>query len=248
MFASAGSSFVLYLLVFFRLRGNITISAGYKVNFHRQPKAMMGRTNAGAYIVTDDQRVESHLTTVAKQMLWHPIAYIVLISPFTVARFSNFSGASIPSAVTIFTAALFVLIGFVNTVLFCVTCNSLDGGWRQRFGIGTMSASRRGDTGSISRRNSYWPRAESRRPSVVLDISVEKEVEVKYSEGGPSPSTFKYDTSVSLSWPTRTYSDRQQAYNDSYHIRHLSLPVPLDEMLGFGPEHELSACGDPGPH
>ena len=188
MFASAGSSFILYLLVFLRLRGNITISAGYKVHFHRRPKFRMGRTNTGAYIVTDDRHVESHLTTVAKQMLWHPIAYIVLILPSTVARFSTFSGASIPSAVPIFTAAVFVLTGFVNTGLFCITHNVLDGGWRKTFGIENVSASGRGDAGSSSRRNSYWPRAEwgarmgttsGGRPSIVLDISVEKEVEVK---------------------------------------------------------------------
>lgn len=101
--------------------------------------------NAGEYIVTDDRGVESHLTTVAKQMLWHPIDYIVLILPLTVARVSTFSGASIPSAGTIFTAALCVLTKFVNTVLFYVICNGLDGGWRQRFGIGTMSASDRVD-------------------------------------------------------------------------------------------------------
>jgi hypothetical protein len=214
MFASAGSSFFLYLLVFFRLRGNITISAGYKLHFHRYPKVRMSRTGAGAYIVTDDRHVESHLTTVAKQMLWHPIAYIVLILPFTVARFSTVSGAPIPSAVSIFTVAVLVLTGFVNTVLFCITNNVLDGGWRQRFGIETMSASRRGDARSSSRRNSYWPPAEwgarmgaagGGRPSIVLDITVEKEVEVMYSEGDPSPSFSKFGTSTSHTWPTRAY-------------------------------------------
>ena len=46
-------SWILLRPLFACLRGKITISARYKVNFHRQPKVRMGRTNVVANIVTD---------------------------------------------------------------------------------------------------------------------------------------------------------------------------------------------------
>src|SRR5260370_26482991 len=112
MFTWAVFSFILYLLVFFRLRGNIAVSDGYKIHFHQRPKVRLGRTSDGARIVTGDLRVESHLTVVAKQMLWYPVAYTVLILPMAASRFSTFSGVSVPFPVTIFTAAVFMLHGF----------------------------------------------------------------------------------------------------------------------------------------
>ena len=250
IFASAGFSLILYLLVFFRLRGNITISAGYKVDFHRRPKVRMGRTEAGTYIATDDRHVESHLTTVAKQMLWHPIAYIVIILPFATARFSTFSGISVPSAVPIFTSALFVLTGFVNTVLFCTTRSVLPGNWRQRFGIEILLATR-GDPGLSTWRNSTRRRPESGarmgtlgRTSIILNIGVEKESETKQSEGDAGPASIKLRTPTSLTCPIQAYDGKQQADNHSLHFPHTSFLPPLDELVL---EHEVSACGHRGP-
>ncbi len=237
LFVSAGFSFILYLLVFFRLRGNITISAGYKVDFHRRPNVRIGRTEAGTYIVTDDRHVESHLTTVAKQMLWHPIAYIVLILPFAAARVSTFSGISVPPTVAIFTSAVFVLTGFVNTVLFCTTRNVLPGNWRQRFGIENLLATRGGDAGLSTWGNSIRRPPESGarmgapgRTSIVLNTSVEKEVETKQSEGDPSPSSIKLRTPTSLISPIQAYGGKQQADNNSFHFPNASFLPPLDEL------------------
>jgi len=223
MFASAGFSFILYLLVFFKLRGNITLD-GYKVQFQKRPKVKFGRTAAGTYIMTDDRRVESHLTTVAKQMLWYPIAYTVLVLPIAAARFPTFTGASVPFGVTIFAASVFMLTGFVNAVLFCLTRNVLPGTWRQRFGIGSTihnggahnatyrgpPPTRAGTTGTVSSGASH----------LVLTVDVEKAVEITYDDADSRPSFSKTGlppSPPSPPSPSRVYNgDSQQTSNYSH--------------------------------
>ena len=246
MFASAFFSFILYLLVFFRLRGNITLAGGYKVQFHQRPKVRVGRTAAGTYIMTDDRRVESHLTTVAKQMLWYPIAYTVLVLPIAAARFSTFAGVSVPFAVTIFTAAVFMLTGFVNAVLFCLTRNVLPGTWKQRFGLGSTFHSR-GPSASVSSRptNATWRGAAPTRAGtastgsantgtvpLVLNVGVEKAVEIRYDEAEYKEAEFKFGappsppSPPSPSSPLRVHDGSgQQADSYGYHIQQRSIPA-----------------------
>ena len=228
MFASAGFSFVLYLLVFLRLRGNITVSAGHKIHFHKRPKVRVGRTNTGTYIVTEDRRIESHLTTVGKQMLWHPIAYTVLVLPFAASRCASFSGKEVPFSVTTITAAVFVLGGFVNAVLFCTTRNALPERWRRDLSIGTTLDSGRGDASLPSRTSSARPRVEyGARKGIgktavdfgVIDIHSEKDVEIQSSSRGRSPSTLRFDSPTT---PPRAHGRRQRADSGSYRFRPLS--------------------------
>jgi hypothetical protein len=203
MFISATFSFILYSLVFFRLRGNVSVSAGYKISFHRRPKVMAGTTSDGAPIMTDDRRVESHLTTLAKHMLWYPIVYTILVLPMAASRFSTFSGLSVPFEVTIFTASVFLLHGFINTVLFCTTRDVLPGSWRQRFGLKNTWGTRRGDINPSSRTNETWFTA-TRTGTVgiatapaVRSVDVEKDVEAKY-EAEPSISHVRFGSPTSL--------------------------------------------------
>lgn len=125
-------------------------------------------------------------------MLWHLIAYIVLILPFAVARFSTSSGISVASAVAIFTSAVFVLTGLVNTVLFCTTRNDLPGNWRQRFGIGALLANGRTDVcclfGGIQLGRAASAVREWKQPVeplLFLISGMEKGVETKHSQGDP---------------------------------------------------------------
>jgi len=136
MTTSAAFCFILYSLVFFRLRGNISIQ-GYKIFFHRRSSIRIRRTSDGASIFTDDPRVPSYLDTIAKHMLWYPIVYTFLILPVAASRLSTFHGKPVPFAATVLTAAVFMLHGFFNTVLFCTTRKILPGSWRQRFGLCT---------------------------------------------------------------------------------------------------------------
>ena len=158
MTTSAAFSLLLYLLVFFRLRGNISVS-GFKPSFHRRPNVRIGRTSDGALVATGDRRVESPLDKVAKHMLWYPIVYIFIVIPMVAARYPAFSGSTVPFGATTCFAAWFNLHGFFNAVLFCTTRNILPESWRQAFGPKTMQGRRRGDVNPSSRMNETWSAA-----------------------------------------------------------------------------------------
>jgi len=187
MALSAALSIILYSLAFFRLRGNITVSAGYRLSFHHREQASHG-TN----METNDRHIELYLTTVAKHMLWYPIVYTVLVLPVAISRLSTFSGRSIPFSVTIFTAAVFMFHGLFNTVLFCTTRAILPGSWRQRFGLGTAQDIRRGDARPSNRTNETWftgTRMITGTAPASLSIDMKEGVESKYNAEPSSPTS-----------------------------------------------------------
>lgn len=257
MFFSAGSTFILYLLIFFRLRGNITVLAGYRIHFHRRPQFRFSRASDGTYIMTNDRDVQSHLVVVALRMLRHPISYIMLVLPLAATRFSAFSGTSVPFPVVIFSASLFALIGFVNVVLFCSARNGLSGAWRQRTSIAKTSCHERSDARSSSWRSSSWGNSarqysvspsrmgavETGRSPVFLSSILEKDVETVHEEVVPSPS-FSYPASPTS--PIRAYRGRQRTGSDSYHTGYLSFLPPFDERMSVRIEtYSVGEDGDP---
>jgi hypothetical protein len=170
--ASAIFCLILYSLVFFRLRGNISIS-GYTIYFHRRPNTRIGETSNGELVVTGDQRVESHLDRVAKHMLWYPIVYIVIVIPMVATRYPAFAGLRDYPGVTFTFASIFSLHGFFNAVLFCTTRNIVPASWRQRFGPKTMRGARHGDVHLSSRTNetsSAATRTGTVSAGTVLDV------------------------------------------------------------------------------
>ena len=234
MFISAVSSFILYSLVFFRLRGNISVSAGYKISFRRRPKIITGRTSDGTYISTDDRRVESHLTILAKQMLLYPIAYTILVLPMAACRFSAFSSIPVPFSATIFTAALFMLHGFLNMVLFFTTGDILPGGWRERFGFTITWGTKRGDVHPTSRTNDTWFTATragtigtATATPAVRSVGMEKDVVIKSVE--PGVSRVRFDTPTSLSPPPQAHGGNgQRASLHDYYFRRFSSSAQQD--------------------
>lgn len=94
MFFSALSSFVLYSLVFLKLRGNIVVN-GWNVRFQRISTARSSTWRGR-------QLSNSQTLTIARQMLLYPIAYTILILPIAAARFSAFANIEVPFDVTIF--------------------------------------------------------------------------------------------------------------------------------------------------
>jgi hypothetical protein len=246
MFVTSAFSFIVHFLVFFRLRGNITVSAEHKIYFRRRPRVRVGRTGNGAYIVTDDRRVDSHLTTMAKRMLYYPIVYAILVLPLAASRFSEFSGISVPFGVTIFAAAVFMLHGFAIMVLFCTTRNILPGSWRQRLGLGTWDSTR----GLSSRMNGTWRSAlvpgtkrgilGTKTVPVIISVGVEKNVEVKHDKAESGTSFLEFGSLPSPASPTsptpllKAYGDRRQrADANKHHIRQFSLPTPQDGRTGI---------------
>ena len=251
MTASAAFSFILYSLVFFRLRGNISVSAGYRISFHPRPATRIGRTSDGTFVVTDDRRVESYLTTVAKHMLWYPIVYTFLIFPVAASRLSTFHGKPVPFFATMLTAAIFMLHGFFNTVLFCTTRSILPGSWRQKFGLQATLESGRGNAGQSGATNptSQCTGTSTRSTGtsgtgpfpVVLNIHAE-DVEIKY-EAGQGVSEVKSGPTLPISLISSTSSTSsispasllqicggsgQPANAHEHHIPPFSSPAPPD--------------------
>lgn len=229
MFLSAGSSFILYLLVFFKLRGNITVSSGYKLQFHHSPEYRISRTDDGAYVVTNDRSLASHLDGVARHMLMHPIAYILMVLPLAATRLSAFSGTSVPFPFIVFSASAFVLAGFINTVLYCTSRNILPGGWREKFGIRTVLGRGRGDTSSPShsstrRDTKYRARMGGIKAVGGSVTTVEKDIASEHEESTPRPSA-----AHSLTWPPRAYDGKYRAERGGYNTRYFAFSRPLPE-------------------
>ncbi|KII92027.1 hypothetical protein PLICRDRAFT_172183 [Plicaturopsis crispa FD-325 SS-3] len=113
MFFSAVASFVLYSLVFLKLRGNI-VTNGWNVRFRaittKNTASWRGRQ------IGDNQTL-----VIARQMLLYPMAYTIIILPIAAARFSMFAGHDVSFVVTIFCDTVFLLSGTVNVILFVTT-------------------------------------------------------------------------------------------------------------------------------
>jgi len=127
MFLSAILSFILYTLVFLRMRGNVVVNGLYIRFRFAKNEDWRGRLFAQNYALK-----------IARQMLLYPIAYTVVILPIAVTRFCEWSGRSVPFAVTIFSDVVFLLSGIVNVALFCATRRILPAlsvipGWRGLF-------------------------------------------------------------------------------------------------------------------
>ncbi|KAI1796607.1 hypothetical protein LXA43DRAFT_566452 [Ganoderma leucocontextum] len=110
MFLSVLLSFMMYSLIFFRLRGDL-LGQGWRVRLRRQrdlPENM-------------PRSVDTHVINITRGMLLYPVAYTVLLLPIAVCRFAEWSGHQVPFGATIFSDAIFLLSGFVDVVLFLTT-------------------------------------------------------------------------------------------------------------------------------
>ncbi|KAH9852137.1 hypothetical protein C2E23DRAFT_827684 [Lenzites betulinus] len=110
MFLSAALSFVMYVLVFLKLRGNVMLH-GWRLSFR------FGRVKSEH----SARSVDSHAVNVAKSMLLYPLAYTILLLPIAVTRFVEWTGHEVPFTVTILCDSIFLLSGTVNVVLFLTT-------------------------------------------------------------------------------------------------------------------------------
>ena len=188
MFASAGFSFILYSLVFLRLRGNI-ITNGYRFSFQR--RVVVKGYSSRQYNVVTDPSQNTHVMKVARQMMWYPVAYTILVVPIAAARFASFGGSAVPWQVTVATATIFMLSGFVNAILFTTTRrvipahNIFPKFIRERFGIST-------GTGMNTQQRSFTNTAMSTRVSkgfhqnggIGVSVNVEKATDYDL-EGSP---------------------------------------------------------------
>ncbi|KAH9062413.1 hypothetical protein EDB87DRAFT_300979 [Lactarius vividus] len=104
MFISALLAFILYLLVFLKMRGIVRAQA-------------LSTSVASA----DRERNEKYEHKLARQMLLYPVAYTILILPIACCRFSAWSGHEVPFGVTIFSDFIYLMSGLVHVILFAST-------------------------------------------------------------------------------------------------------------------------------
>ncbi|RXW21328.1 hypothetical protein EST38_g4524 [Candolleomyces aberdarensis] len=108
IFLSAFLSGILYLMTFFRLRGNL-VRSGWKLKWRSV------NDSADRYFSSDRTKL------VAKQMLLYPLAYAILVTPVAITRIIAWSGIKVPFEATVFSASVYLLSGFVNVILFTTT-------------------------------------------------------------------------------------------------------------------------------
>jgi len=110
MWFTALSNLLLYIPLFLVLRGNLVI---------RGIRFRWRKVSPGQAWVTPDGANHTH--RVARQMLWYPLAYVVVVLPIAIVRWLAFSGKSVPTAATIFSGILFCLSGLINSLLYPAT-------------------------------------------------------------------------------------------------------------------------------
>lgn len=119
MYLSAVSSFILYSLVFLRLRGNLLV-VGCRIRFRSVDQSSAWKIHRSQ----DANDVNAQLVAVAKHMLLYPvslpckargcidsadskkIAYTILILPISAVRFAEWTGHEVPLGPVIFRSVL----------------------------------------------------------------------------------------------------------------------------------------------
>jgi len=101
MFMSALLAFILYSLVYLKLRGIVH-----------------ARTPSTSIASASQERNEKYEHKIARQMLLFPIAYTIMILPIAFCRFLAWTGHDVPTALTIVSDFVYLLSGLVHVILF----------------------------------------------------------------------------------------------------------------------------------
>jgi len=109
---SAFFSFVLYVAVLLRVRGNLIQDTAGKWSLRWIPRSESWQLGfARDYL-------DSCLVKMAAIIVWYPVIYTVLIVPISIARFASYAGARVPVAFTFLADVIFALGGFANLIHF----------------------------------------------------------------------------------------------------------------------------------
>ncbi|KAF7289979.1 hypothetical protein MIND_01373200 [Mycena indigotica] len=108
-FLSVGLSFVLHLMTFLRVRGNLLHTDG-RWNF---------RGGASWKLALGRDYTDSAMLGLVQHMVWYPIAFAATILPAAIARIPALCGmADVPLWVQAVTGAIYDLSGLVNVLLY----------------------------------------------------------------------------------------------------------------------------------
>lgn len=112
---SALFSFVLYVTVLLRVRGNLSRDTTGRWSLRWVPSSESWQLGfARDYL-------DSSTFKMAANIVWYPVIYTVLIVPMSIARFASYAGARVPDEFTFLADLIYALGGFTNLVLFLGT-------------------------------------------------------------------------------------------------------------------------------
>ncbi|KAB5588579.1 hypothetical protein CTheo_7975 [Ceratobasidium theobromae] len=167
MFAAATVSFIVYTMVFFRLRGNL-VAEGYKIRFLSVDPSRAWNLEAGYAIM------ETQTMSVAWQLMWYPVSYTFTILPLFISRWTEFSGNNVPFGAKVFSSVVSMLSGFINVAVFIATRRVLPPMKLQRK---LQSGPASGSHGNAGSTNNHTSRAQnvsrattSREPSFIVAL------------------------------------------------------------------------------
>ncbi|KAF9270130.1 hypothetical protein L218DRAFT_952323 [Marasmius fiardii PR-910] len=116
MWVAAFVNLTCYVAIAFVLKGIMIIEEG-RIYFRRPPKGHDWQVLTRLSGNSEKSRGKS----VALQMLFYPLIYIVTVFPIAVVRWMTFAGMQVPFAATAFSSFLFSLSGVFNVCLFAYT-------------------------------------------------------------------------------------------------------------------------------
>ncbi|KLO12173.1 hypothetical protein SCHPADRAFT_854296 [Schizopora paradoxa] len=119
---------VVYSLLFFRLRGWVSVTPDRWSRIRLVRRGSSNRLTQGEFGRAIEDNSESGIGTLigrqkASKMLWYPVCYIILILPMSIVRWIHFTNDDNPPPfiLTAAVATLFKLSGLVNVVLYMLT-------------------------------------------------------------------------------------------------------------------------------
>jgi len=125
MLVAGGIITLMYIPVFFTIRGNLLITPSQTKWYRYQIKFRSASTS-----ITTDSTLSggsssraTHLRGVAKKMLWYPITYMALILPTVVCRFKGIYGSPVTLPVIVGCVSLFTAMGLTNVLIYVFTRN-----------------------------------------------------------------------------------------------------------------------------
>jgi len=107
IFIASILSAVLYSIIFLVLRGTLVIKGGLKLTL--DPNERWGGHGGINY--------HHFIASIARSMLWYPIAYVTLLVPYSVTRLLNLSGFAVPFPASVFAYTCWFTLGIVNVLL-----------------------------------------------------------------------------------------------------------------------------------
>jgi hypothetical protein len=124
MLVSAAFITLMYIPVFFTIRGNLLITPsrsawfGYRFTFRSSTQSFATESSMSG---SSCQSNPHH--KLARRMLWYPIAYVALLLPTAICRFIGLGGIRVPLPVLLWAICMINFLGFSDACIYFFTRN-----------------------------------------------------------------------------------------------------------------------------